>query len=466
MAASPVRTPKIRTACDRCYELKERCTRASVDTTCKRCDRIGLLCQTIRPLRVAGRRPQHWKQPLSGSTTSSQASSVPSDIDTWLQKVPDLSPEEKELLIFLLSRPKSMEYYVVSASFQAVEQRSLAAPLPAALPVLKDAYLACAGALKMLQPGIAEVNTHASLRRASSAMRTMRSLPVASVQDAALCLALGTALALFVYSAVGVGVADICHYCLSTTNPYMDIAMPDADAKSWRNFLVLLEIMECLVHRRKPTLRMQSQVFEGIDRHLGLCMPLMPYYYDLCVISHSLVGNSDFNYPVHLQKQLYGIQTAVEAWMPSFADDSIDQFKSAEIVNLLAQAKVYRLSCLLLSHRLQYKFGQRDSQAETWSKEVMMELELARQITKQPIRCVTLPFIIAAVEIRDPSARKKALRNVNEYVDQFSPVVQGAAKTFLSRVWHERDINVTCCWFDSVYKPCAVLHSIDAACFA
>ncbi|KAE8451395.1 hypothetical protein EG329_004024 [Mollisiaceae sp. DMI_Dod_QoI] len=470
MATSRAQNRKVGAACDRCYELKERCTRASITIECTRCQRLGLICSTVRPVKIAGRRPQHRKQSLSRTTPSNQTSTTAPDtvgIATWLRDVPNLNQKEKELLTFLLGRPESLDCYVVGSSFQAAEQRSLIAPLPAALPVLKDAYLAYAGALKLLQPSIAtEVDKDIGLRHASSAMITLMSLPVATFQDATLCLTLGTVLALYVYSAIGVGVADICHYCLSTTSSFLETARSDTGIKSWQSLLVILELMECMVHRRKPTLRIQLQILESVDRHLGLCLPLLPYYYDLCVISHTLRSSTDTNYLVHVQKQLDGIHTAIEEWQPSHPGDLVDRFETAEVVNLLAQAKVYRLAGLLISHRLRYVFGQQDSQADTWSKEVMMELELARKFTKQSIRCVTLPFIVAAVEIRDHSARLKALQNVDQYVDQYTPVVQKATKTFLERVWHERDVKITTCWFDSVSKPCVVLDSINAACFA
>ncbi len=75
-------------------------------------------------------------------------------------------------------------------------------------------------------------------------------------------------------------------------------------------------------------------------------------------------------------------------------------------------------------------FGQQDSQADIWSKEIMMELELADRIAKQSIRCMTLPFVVAAIEIRDLSERLKALQNVDEYVDQFTPVIRKQRKCF------------------------------------
>jgi hypothetical protein len=210
--------------------------------------------------------------------------------------------------MFLLDRPETLDYYVVSSSFQAHEQRSLAAPLPTAWPVLKDAYLACARAPKLLQTGImTEADKNISPRHASSTMITLQSLPVATLEYATLCLTLGTVLALSVYSAVGMGVADICHYCLSTTSSFLETARSDTDTTSRQSFLVLLEIMDCMVHRRKPTLRVQLRMPDSVDRHLGLCLPLLPYYYDLCVISHSLRSSTDTSYSVYIQKQLRGI---------------------------------------------------------------------------------------------------------------------------------------------------------------
>lgn len=138
------------------------------------------------------------------------------------------------------------------------------------------------------------------------------------------------------------------------------------------------------------------------------------------------------------------------------------EFSSVEVVHLLAQARVYRLAALLMAHRLQHHFGHEnaDAQADIWSREIMMELEMARRVTQQPIRFVTLPFIVAAIEIRDPVARIKADENVDEYVDRFMPVVQEATRTFLSRIWRERDVGAISSWFDSVHKPCVTLDAL------
>ncbi|RDL36216.1 Uncharacterized protein BP5553_06828 [Venustampulla echinocandica] len=378
--------------------------------------------------------------------------------------LPNLQPEEKELLMFLLSQPGSLDQYVAYPGFQAGQQQlfSVQLQLPAALPSLKDAFLACAITVKQLQAGTAmDTDTTFSVHYILKAMDALRSLSVLSSQDAVLCHALGGLLAFSISSAIGVGVPDICRHCLGTTTQFVGTTVSDADP--WKSFLILLDTMDCLVYRRKPILRIRVPSSVVVDCRLGLCLPLLPYYHDLCVISNSILNTTDVGILARLQKQLDEIHCLVEPWQPSHLDQLVEQFDSAEIVHLLAQAKLYRLGALLVGHRLRFPFGQEDAQAEIWSKEVMMELEIAKRVTKRSMRFVTLPFIIAAVEVRDKSLRIKTLERVDDCVDHFAQFLQKATKTFLSRVWHERDLNLTTRWFDSIYKPCPVLDSVTAS---
>ncbi|KAK8016856.1 hypothetical protein PG993_015045 [Apiospora rasikravindrae] len=354
MPAAVKNSKQLRRACDRCYELKARCQPVSSAAQCSRCERLGLGCSTVRPVRPAGRRVQ--RRALSVSAKRSKE--YPEDIVAWLNSASGLLPQERDLLVFLLGRPETLDCYVVCPSFQAAAQQALVAQLSASLPTVKDAYLAFAIALKQLDPALS-MGTDDIVRHASSAMATLRSLPVANQQDAALCLTLGAALALSMHSTIGMGVAEICRYCLTTTMPFVEKALvSDTHSKSWHGFMVLLETMDCLVHRQKPATRLlPGNSGEGVDRHLGLCSTLLPYYYDLCMISHTLTTTSDTDVLTLLHKKLDGIRVSVEAWRPSYAGDFASKFESAEIVNLLAQAKVYRLGALLVSHRLRHAFG-------------------------------------------------------------------------------------------------------------
>lgn len=378
----------------------------------------------------------------------------------------DQQLEEKELLRFLFSGPEILDRYVVCSGFQVEQQHSLAVELRVALPLLKDAFLACAVTIKQLQFGAgSDMDTSIAIDYISKAMAALRSLSVLSAQDAAVCHALGSALAFSVYSAVGVGVPDICRYCLGMTDSFAESGVPGAYSNPWESLLVFIETMDCLVHRQVPLRSIQRSTNVNVDRHLGLCLPLMPLYHDLCVISNSLLDTTDADALDGLQRQLDEIHAAVESWQPNSLEQLVKQFDSSDIVNLLAQAKVYRLGALLMVHRLRYPFGQEDMQAQSWSREVLMELRLAKQVTNRAMRFVTLPFIVAAVEVRDEDLRLRTLGQVVDCVDQFSPSMQQATRDFLSRIWNERDLKLTFHWFDSVYKPCPVLQSITTTCF-
>jgi hypothetical protein len=462
MAIPTGRARGVKTACDRCYRLKERCERTPTTGPCERCERLGQLCLTVRPVRPIGRRTNHQGPSIPKVTSlSKRRMQFIDSVSAWVQDAPNLNLDEKELMKSLLGGSQSLQYPVISPRFQHAEQESFAGPLPAAWPVLKDAYLAYAGVLRSLQPcGVLEADDTSKLRYATSAMAALRGLPITKAKDAELCLTLGFALALSVYGAIGVGVSDICHYCLSITRPFTEAAFVSPEMEPRISVLVLLETMECIVYRRTPTLRIQPRAPGVVDRHLGLCMPLLPYYYDLCSISHSLANGTSTTHTRILHQQLEDIQAKVERWQPSHPERFLSEFSTSEVVQLLAQARVYRLAALLMIHRLQHTFGHEDGQADIWSREVMMELELARRISDHPVRFVALPFIIAAVEIQATTEREEVLLNVSDYVDQLTPVVQKATKTFLKRVWNERDILTNCSWLDSVHKPCVVLDSI------
>ncbi|EED13556.1 conserved hypothetical protein [Talaromyces stipitatus ATCC 10500] len=438
------RNPKLRSACNRCYELKERCERATTSVYCARCRRLGLACSTARPVRVS--RSAHDEKAvsrLSSGKCRRQQQHQPT-IDSCLEVLSDQRPEERELLQFLLGQAGSLDHYVVCPSFQIEQRQSLATQLRVASPLVKDAYLACASTLKQLQSGIVtNKDVNISIAYISKAMCVLRSLPTLRSEDTVLWHILGSMLAFSIYSAIGVGVSEICRFCLGTTSSFLDTKVLGAPNDPWQNLLVLLETTDCLVYRRKPTVRIQVPALGTVDRHLGLSLPLLPHYHDLCAISSTLLHTTEVNTLACLQKQIDDIQSIVEPWQPYNLDQLVDQFDSAEIVHLLAQAKAYRLGVLLIGHRLRYTFGQEDAQADIWSNEIMMELDMAYRVTKRPIRFVTLPFMIAALEVRDQDIRAKTLQRVDDCVEQYSPLLQKTAKTFLTRIWCERDLNLT-----------------------
>lgn len=426
-----------------------------------------------RPLRKAGRRlvrrdKAHSNTPAGRFTKPSTATKPYVTIGPLIESLSGVNSEEKALLRFLANKLQNLGRNAGSAHTQAAKQDSLVTILPDAMPILKEGYLAYASALKQVQNGLdRDSDTTKSIQYASFAMERLRLLRVTSIRDAKICLELGITLVHSVYLTIGIGAPEICQHCLTSTRllhstPSWSL---DSDLESQQNLLILLETADSLVHCRRPALKMTHPTILKVDRHLGLCVPLLPHYYELCLISNTLVNSPDTAYLAHLEERLDSIRTAIEAWRPSFQGLVTPQLESEDLVNLLAQAKVYRLAALLFSHRLQYLFGEQDLQTDIWSSEIMTELDMAECVTGRATRHVTMPFLIAAVEVRDASLRVKALKDVEKYVDGYMPTVQRESRRFLTRIWLERDSKLVSRWFTSISKPCPVLASMDARMF-
>lgn len=85
----------------------------------------------------------------------------------------------------------------------------------------------------------------------------------------------------------------------------------------------------------------------------------------------------------------------------------MDNFSTSEVVHLTAQAKVYRLGALLVAHRLRFPFGIENAQAKIWSKELLFKTQLGYSSFEKKT-FVTLPFLVAVVEVRGSSQRDSA----------------------------------------------------------
>lgn len=135
MAKDTANTRRLRIACDRCYDLKERCVRECVTATCVRCERLRLHCSTDRPVRPSGRRPQHGKRTVSqrSSTLLNKSEPASNDVSTKLQYERPCSwirpcRETSYLVtcILMLLTPACLAHY--SARFEASKVYSFSSP--------------------------------------------------------------------------------------------------------------------------------------------------------------------------------------------------------------------------------------------------------------------------------------------------------------------------------------------------
>ncbi|KXJ85239.1 hypothetical protein Micbo1qcDRAFT_223630 [Microdochium bolleyi] len=523
------RDPRLRTACDRCYELKERCQRPTTSARCERCARLDLACATVRPVRLVGRRRrQHSETRSSGphrdrslpSTKKSEASAEAqfdarsaADVHTLVASLPGLSLLETQLLESVLGQPGCLCGYMSrSATTDELpsELLRMQAHSPIASVLTKEVLLALASTVQ-------QWDTSLTLGYISRAMSSFRALRIRSHADVAMCHFLGGLLVFTIYSVVGMGVFKVSRYCLGTANsiaPNSTMVLEErgdlnhardqsitgsttATATPGESFLVMLEIMDCLLNRTEPislsglshfstSSSATSSANPGgatIDAHLGLCTPLLPLYHRLCTLSNLLLDASDQGVVSTLHDQLSTIHYAAESWRPPDLGQLVHArqrgsalITTSQVIHLLAQARLYRLGVLLMAHRLRHPFGDyhHDRLATAWSREILVELDTAYTVTGgQRMQFVTMPFIIAAVEVTDDrhdtrsgsgggGAREMTLRALDEQVDRYAPALKAAVRQFLEKIWQERDATpVGLRWFDSVHKPCPVVDSIQ-----
>lgn len=454
-------------ACDRCYQIKERCQWSSLSKSCVRCQRLGFTCTTARPIRPAGRRPRKL-QPLKYTVPALPTTSTPNppppadayDHAMSLSPFPgnDWIHIENKLIHFMLdtSQVDKLDSYVLTPSFQNEERRWLVDSLNMSFPNLKDIYVACAGSLLQALEG--ENETAASLRdvclrHASAAVNKLRCLLVANREDAIMCLNLGIGLATFGYSALGANVSGICRYCLNLIKPVIETEpLPDTKTQSLLYCLVFFETMDCLATRQVPTIKVTVPFPAMVDRFIGLSYPLLPIFYDICLVSNELAGYLPPQ-NAEISRRLDQIETVVIEWIPPVPSNFLGDFDPMDSVRILTQARIYRLLALLLIHRLRNSFGQNDGEAERWSQDIINELEFSNRLcNNRPVHCVTMPFLAAAVEVTEPATRIKMLELVDTYVDCYGPAVRKWAKFYLRGIWQNRDRGQPTWWLNSDQK--------------
>lgn len=115
---------------------------------------------------------------------------------------------------------------------------------------------------------------------------------------------------------MGVDLSDTLHSSLSKAEPFLEMADLDYNTKPLLTSLVLLDTMDCFVHRQKPTVRIKMPKAKSMDRHLGLCLSLLPYYYDLYELNHGLAINIGEECLAHILHHLDGVHAAVDNGNP------------------------------------------------------------------------------------------------------------------------------------------------------
>ena len=374
-------------SCDRCHALKERCQWMAGGTKCRRCARLEQCCESKRPLKRPGRRPRpcSYAPVRSSITRSSSSSSNDSGVDlsdtTALVPLSSglcgwgpVSHDALRCLERVITRDDFIEQFILGPSFFEIHREMLISQFLTAPTTVQDAYTACAllwGNDPSSPPN--EVQIYDSYRRASSALETLRSLKVRDAQDISSCLVLGGAILTF---ALKLGASDalaICDQTLSLVKPIYDTDSAEKGdhfgGLAFLTCIVLTEIGECLLLTKVPTLRYRPPEDSCcVDRYVGLCATMLPYFYDLCELSCSMLQASkqDGGVTADLVEALDALELDIRKWRPVVPDGFTARYTPNEAAHMICQAQILPTTALLIIHRLRYPFGPRKAWHPRW----------------------------------------------------------------------------------------------------
>lgn len=460
----PTTDPK--RACDKCFSLKEKCRRQDSSEICERCSRLGQKCQTTRRPGKAGRKPKlSRKLPYTLPTLTLLSATQPSPEEYALSPqslsyngrltsngalFSDLDRWERHFLNLMkdIMAPSPMDKFLIGPTFHEFHHISFVSRLVQPTPVLRDAAVACAAVLFGDQLAeYANLGVEVGHKRAASVVSALRSFSISSEQDLTTVLILGVSMVTFAMHVQRGNAYLISHYTLSLIKTQnADLSTLDPTTMDLLMCLISTETFECLLRSYKPTIRIDLRGQEKrVDRYVGISTPIFALFYDICEIS-KLLRHSDEVVP-EILRRLEVVHNTLYQWQPSTPDDLLESFTQAEVVSMLAQAKILRLAALLIIQRIYQPYGQDSKEGLMLSRAITSEFEMVLQLSERSIPCTAIAYLVACFEIDGAEARSSAMKQ-SENVITFSKQAQLNFKTKVNLVWNAKDRGCEFYWFN------------------
>ncbi|KAK1573564.1 fungal-specific transcription factor domain-containing protein [Colletotrichum navitas] len=389
---------------------------------------------------------------VSSDSSTESASSPPSmileSLSPYGSTLGRLNTVERRSLSRLLHKSNFMEYFI-SPTFVDNMQLDMTVHLFSMFDQCKDAYIAMYSAFAAsmgLETG--EYDPEANLHRGAIAVEQLRScrLPTLKREELLPWAGLGLGIVYFSNMALGTSAAPVRRYILSHVRHLLGTAQISNTRTHYiLVYLTAVDINECLMLRELPVCGITPPEDGHVDAYLGVCMPLLQYLYELCRISYHL------HYEVAVEEQtqaLAKLEEEIEAWQPTTPPDFTKRFTTSEVIHMLAQSRIYKTAAMLFIHRLRYKFGEKDEIASAMSKSIISDLNMTLAVSKEAQRCVSFPYMLAAVEARDAAEREFALEAMSSLMDSSNFRYKTNMTIFLKALWDMKDANPGMSWLD------------------
>lgn len=436
-----VHESQVRRSCDRCYAIKERCSRTNDAARCDRCIRLNHVCAIERVMRRPG-RPQGSVSSRKSEKQLSPSGSPRSTSDDISRRFEDAlatvkaSAAEKKLIRQCILGEVLIQQFVIGPSFYDSLREFLVSTFCDAPDVLGDAHRTAALSLMHGQElsggGKRTTRVGNIYEHASKALHQLSSLEVRNARDLRICLALGATAETFSMKLRAGDAHRICRQALGLAKNayYDDIIMSGLELTDIcvMSSLVLTDIAESLFAGQPPCLRYREPANPNhVDNFVGIADSILPLFCDLADLNHKM-GMDRAALGLHPlvadnnSLDLHTLEQSLRCWRPNIPDDFITRFTATEASHMICQAEVLRSAGLLILYRLQHPYGAPDVAAHTMALHLLTLLETTERATKSVPRCIDLPLTVACFEFSSDETRNRWLRllsPISAYSDTF-----------------------------------------------
>ena len=481
---------KLRRACDRCHNIKERCQWLPGSEICQRCSRLNHDCITARPVQKLGRKPR--ERPSKSSTASdglsqtqvqrteshgtvssfAASSSDPSDkthaspsahppADTRAipeEQIKELALSdgvteiERELLNICFHDTDAAGQWTLGPTFGKRHAEDLFYRLKNAVPQLKDAFISVACLMSSHSGDRASVLVQQICNnKAALSVSSLRALQINGREDVATALVLALTIATFGLFVADGDAAGVCAYALSDIMPFY--TSPDVvfspDEHAYLICLFYTELIDCVPHSKVPTMRYggHGKAARHVDRYMGLSAPLMAIFYDLCELAQFLKFNRGANDP-SIWQRCNDLEHSIRNWKPSKPEGFPERYDPVEIIQIFAQLKGLTQAALLMLHRLRYPYGTGDERGMSLSDSIIAENSLVLHFSDRGAAMgMDLAYLIACFEIRDMIHQQVTLDELSTHM-RFSEPTRIKVRSQLQRVWQAKSLYADVHWYN------------------
>jgi hypothetical protein len=360
----------------------------------------------------------------------------------------DLSDDERSLLEACFAKPEAVGQFTIGKSFHRRHQKDLLTRLSKSSLQLKDGFMCC-GAMFARGMGVTLPQPMIEMceRRAANAVSALRDLEITNRQDVSTCLVLGIVVTTFALYVAAGETASICRCVLAQLKPIYENGIElEEDETSFFMCLLFTDLYNCLLQNSIPTLQIDAHSSRGIDRYFGYSIPLFTFLHDICLLSSELWTALPSQIPACATK-ITTLQSLIRQWRPAISVNICDDLDQIELIHVLAQAKALRFAALLMVHRLKYPFGEQIEHGQCLSEAILIELELAKTVTKRIPEGLDLAVTVALIETEDGNDQSAALAKLDHY-SQYSEATQHRLYLLLSAIWAARRAGRTIYWYN------------------